>query len=79
MTDQTKDELAKENEELKAKVAELESRTAVANDNVGRSTFPNHAAPGYAPHEKEQAEQDEKDRQEEAKRLAAEAKKSENK
>jgi hypothetical protein len=79
MTDQTKEQLAQENEELKAKVAELESRTAVANDNVGRSTFPNHAAPGYAPHEKEQAEQDEKDRQEEAKRLAAEAKKSENK
>lgn len=79
MTDQTKDDLAKENEELKAKVAELEAKTNVANDNVGRATFPNHAAPGYAPHEKAQAEQDEKDRQAEAKRLADEAKKDEKK
>lgn len=78
MTDQNKD-LAKENEDLKAKVAELEAKVAEGDDGIGRSTFPNHYAPGYAPHEKAAAEEAEKERQAEAKRLEDEAKKSENK
>jgi ribosomal protein L29 len=48
MTDQTKDELKSENDELKAKLAELEGKVS-----VNRSTFPNHHAPGYAPHERD--------------------------
>jgi cell division septum initiation protein DivIVA len=52
MTDQTKEELKSENDELKAKVAELEAKVAEGGD-VERSTFPNHHAPGYAPHERD--------------------------
>jgi hypothetical protein len=48
----TKDELASENEELKAQVAELEAKVEESGD-VKRRTFPNHHAPGYAPHERD--------------------------